>query len=1335
MAANKIFIQVDFQSQNAQQGIDALNTQIKSIGTTSEQATKQATAGVSGFSLVIEQATASISKMAASLGSLAIAAVTADFFKLGEQVLRTQFALERAFGPEAADKLIQQVKALAYVTGQSTTALKKYAQDLTLVFKVPPGQATAWLKIMLDFNATLDGSAERMQAMVEIFGRAMIRGELTSKEVFKQLAALGIEAPKILEKAYGTNSAELKKMLKESQGDVEKTIDIILRAMEKTSKGTAEKLAEMLPSDEFERALKPLSAIGRELFIKLAPALIEIGKFLTGLVIIITDLVKAFQKLPEPIKMIVEWLSYLVVAIITYNTIAKVTTYVTGLLATAYKVAAGAVKAFAVAQELAAAATTAAAAAIGIEEAELLAVVAVITVLAYWAASTIWPEFGNKIVKWIGGAWEWVTKKASEAYEAAKKIVGLIDPLKAGKAGPLSYDTEGIKRALEESQNALDQARAQQLRAGKEGIAAAVVQYEEEARKVMQIRASSADQEKVLANYRQKLAVDTTTEIIKLEEEAKQKSARLFEETLRLRREVTIATAERMPDETYAGRKRVADIKQGASELGLREEQAFESKLIDERIDKEKKGVVAGAAIRKLSAEKLNEELARLDAIAASEKKQVADKTTEAIAKHTLETEKATNELRVAEENKTREEMLQDDLAMIQRRATLEKGYLEAQRPATLAAHLETIQQAGAIEERAIEQTYERQIKASNDALAAFERDHAGLAESIAEQRETTSREQINLLRDADTAMQQVRLASWKATDQAILQEQKSLFDSLKTFWEGFWDAITDRSKSIWTSLGDFFKKTIMGAFRDIATSRLAGAFMGVFGYPGPTFPQPLHPSQPYFAPLTGAPQPRDLEVTNSVLITAGDTLNGAGGALVSSAGALTAASQALVAAAGALASGGGSVSSIGEASRTIDQAGSTVSMAGANVQSAAASLPLPTGGGGFIPGMPPVTGTYQPDPGLLARATGGGAFGTTLPAPPAPPVSAAAVNARANYAKMFNIGQPIMTGAGTTIPWASASASAKLGAILKSPGMGAIAATVGLPVFLKGVQTKGVMGGVMAVGGGALAGAGAAQMFGQNPIAGAMAGGGLGLMGAGWQTGGAAGLGMDVFGGAVAGAGIGAMIGTAFGGPLGLAAGAVIGAAVGAGAGLVEGVVRLFYKTQDEKIRAGIKQTYGIDIPMLSIRKQIADIINQKYGGNVSIGILSQDVQEIVRLYAISTGQSQAQLPRQMYSATFAQSGAGGLQVQPVYSGGQLVNNPYVGTTTTQLSNALFTNPAVYMQLNPQQAASLFSGQVVKVLGDNPGSVAAANTSAARSGTSRTTQASALMEPLTVTR
>jgi hypothetical protein len=219
----------------------------------------------------------------------------------------------------------------------------------------------------------------------------------------------------------------------------------------------------------------------------------------------------------------------------------------------------------------------------------------------------------------------------------------------------------------------------------------------------------------------------------------------------------------------------------------------------------------------------------------------------------------------------------------------------------------------------------------------------------------------------------------------------------------------------------------------------------------------------------------------------------------------------------------------------------------------------------------------------------------------------------------------------------------------------------------------------------------------------------------------------MSVGGGALAGAALGTAVFPGLG--------TLAGAAIGAGVGAIAGVIRLLSPTLTERIPREIKRVYGVNIQNQSIIKQIADIINQKYGGNLSIGVYSQDVQEIVRLYALSTGQSQAGLPRQMYGASFAQSQAGGLQVQPVYSGGQLISNPYVGTTTTQLSNALFTNPAVYMQLNPQQASNLLAGQVVKVMGDNPGAVGAANTASARSGQSRTTQATALMEPLTVTR
>jgi hypothetical protein len=234
----------------------------------------------------------------------------------------------------------------------------------------------------------------------------------------------------------------------------------------------------------------------------------------------------------------------------------------------------------------------------------------------------------------------------------------------------------------------------------------------------------------------------------------------------------------------------------------------------------------------------------------------------------------------------------------------------------------------------------------------------------------------------------------------------------------------------------------------------------------------------------------------------------------------------------------------------------------------------------------------------------------------------------------------------------------------------------------------------------------------------------------------------MSVGGGALAGAGIGFMVG----GPLG----AAIGAGIGAAAGAISGVVRLFVHTEQERIRQQIKQVYGIDISNRQILTQIQQIVDQKYGGSVSIGIRSQDVQDIVRLYALSTGQA-AKLPRPMYAATIAQSQAGGMALQPVYQGGVLVQNPYTGPTTYQYQTAVTAaqglmagtsqgvpgasgvlNPSIFMQLNPQQANDLFTGKVVQAFQQNPSAVANANAAATRAGDSRVTQAANMFEPLT---
>jgi len=126
-----------------------------------------------------------------------------------------------------------------------------------------------------------------------------------------------------------------------------------------------------------------------------------------------------------------------------------------------------------------------------------------------------------------------------------------------------------------------------------------------------------------------------------------------------------------------------------------------------------------------------------------------------------------------------------------------------------------------------------------------------------------------------------------------------------------------------------------------------------------------------------------------------------------------------------------------------------------------------------------------------------------------------------------------------------------------------------------------------------------------------------------------------------------GAMIGAKFGGPL--------GAAIGAGAGFVAGLARLFVKSAEEKAREKIKALYGVDISDKGLLKQIVDAAKQAFGGNLDMAIRSQQVRDLVQLYAMSTGQPTRGMPATVHPLDVVQTG-GSLYQSPGYSNGSVL-------------------------------------------------------------------------------
>jgi hypothetical protein len=200
-----------------------------------------------------------------------------------------------------------------------------------------------------------------------------------------------------------------------------------------------------------------------------------------------------------------------------------------------------------------------------------------------------------------------------------------------------------------------------------------------------------------------------------------------------------------------------------------------------------------------------------------------------------------------------------------------------------------------------------------------------------------------------------------------------------------------------------------------------------------------------------------------------------------------------------------------------------------------------------------------------------------------------------------------------------------------------------------------------------------------------------LALMGL--QRGGVSGLAMTTAGGA--------MIGFKYGGP--------VGAAIGAGIGAVAGLVRLFVKGAQEKAREKIKATYGVDIREKNILAEIVNIAKQGFGGNLDMAIRSQQIRDLVELYALSTGQSTSGLPATVkpvsllqQSGSLFQSNPGGLTMDRIGGGAPSAAAPTV------------------INITVPGAKEFFEKETVRVVVENPRAVQSATMAATKQNAGR---------------
>ncbi|MBS1853887.1 MAG: hypothetical protein JST11_00865 [Acidobacteria bacterium] len=351
-----------------------------------------------------------------------------------------------------------------------------------------------------------------------------------------------------------------------------------------------------------------------------------------------------------------------------------------------------------------------------------------------------------------------------------------------------------------------------------------------------------------------------------------------------------------------------------------------------------------------------------------------------------------------------------------------------------------------------------------------------------------------------------------------------------------------------------------------------------------------------------------------------------------------------------------------------------------------------PGGSGGILGGLGGLLGIGAVPVFGGTTSPGGGVIPGVTPGTTPPFIPGGGVTSKAGAAQFFN--------------WQSMKNLASWKNLYSAMTLG------GGLLILSGVKRGSALS---TIGGGAIMGAGIGLSGG--PI-GAIGGAGIGLFADAMRRGGGWGV--------AEGAAGGAMFGWNVGGPL--------GAAIGAGVGAIAGVVRLFVKGAGEKARQKIKDLYGVDITDKQVIQQIVEIAKQTYGGNLDMAIRTQQVRDLIQLYAMSTGQQTKGMPAQIHPLDVVQSG-GSLYQSPGYSNGTAL--PGMGGLPTMDSigaGVASGGGPVVIQLDGPATTSLLRGEAVQAIASNPRVVQGAVMSASKSNAGRRELTSLQLSPGLVT-
>jgi tape measure domain-containing protein len=1376
MAGNRIYIQVDFQSQSANQAIVKLNQNIQQIGTSSAKATAESAKGVQGMTLAIEQSGRAINELTAALTGLGLIELGRKAIEAAGNFERLELAFQTMTGSaDQAQRVLGQFQELAKGQPFSFDELAEAGRKLG-AFGVQTKDLAEDIKIISNAVHAIGGDAGQLERVVETVGRMRAEDVVNVREL-RQLENLGLPVlqtvQQAIQKATGRTFSEeqIRDLAQRGQLAGKFFADAFLEGLAKTRDLTGQLNLEQQftkLADDVKKSREQLAA--------------DIGPYIEKLLKYLHDLLESFRSLPEGTRHAIEGIAGVGAAIIVLTPAVKGLIDLFGLLSGAVKGLAGLTLTplgLLLAGAGAAAAVTAQQLSdlnerykeLGQTQERIRYGKTLEELKKTAVGGKITPELG------AGGAPAYATDIGAEIQRVT------------GKGTPFRIDPAAVKQAAD----LLARANEQNLK----GLAAIETKYaqilkdfrtqfpgtpttdilkarqveidryyRDSAEKIREARDKVRQQE-----YADQIEMAKSAAALEVEiagsaiQETQAKQAAALAEQLRIR----IAAAQQVHDLEISK----ADDLENEAKLRLNEE-------TKRQLDSGK--LTAEAMLRYLQQE-YQPQLNTIEAEGAAQRAKIDKTYADETAQYRIELQKRVNDEAARDLQETLSTNREAAIGHAQAVGEIARARIDIGRDDTAAKRAAAIQEQAQVEidtQRKVLELRETFAKQDFDDRMAYLEilKTAGIdvaqAEYDAQLNYTAKLNALNQ-QEADSEAK-MRIDAARQANDAIVEEQQKIYDQLRGAAGRVFDALFQRASNVWSAIGNALKTALLGAFKDIVTSRLAGEMMYLFtGQPvrfesrggfgtgpfaesglgklaaaltaKPVFgglPQSKLDEFNHLGDLTLTPrgnvpveiQPGSQPIQSQVNATSRSNIN----INVTGTGAAGLSPQTLLS---ALAYGGAAAipqqqQSVVTTTLTFPGEGGPVyttggtrgysGFAGGSLMTGLGPLPglLYSGGGGGYGGgyaagggYVPFTGGsllggFAPLPGLLF----GGATGA-MPGMPAGglPSLLGQIQKAGGLGSFFRQTQQYYT---REVPGPLQPGQAPLTGTFAAESLFNPAASAIAPLTLLGS----VLG---------LQGAFAIGRLGQNQrIPAPLAGVGAAALGA--------------FSGLLAAGSLAALFPSVF---VPLLAAGPIGWIVAAGIGAAIGLTGLFKQTDEQHVRQLIRQFYGVDISNMNILSQIVQLAKQQFGGNFSLAVASPQVQEIVNLYAAETGIRALHMPRQMYPATFSQSSvavggaSAGLQLQPTYMNGQLVASPYTGYTTQQMATAAslfygnsqsqnFRN-ALYVQLDPTTAQSLFSGNVINVLNSNPTVVGDVNTTAIANGASRSSQLGGLLEPSTV--